>query len=60
MNEILLRYAPRVEFEDYDDFYKNYRCNVPDDFNFAYDVLTNGQNYSLKNSPCFGLTIPKL
>jgi len=39
MNEILSRYAPRVEFENYDDFYKNYRCNVPDDFNFAYDVV---------------------
>jgi acetyl-CoA synthetase len=39
MNEILSRYCPRVEFESYDDFYENYRCNVPDNFNFAYDVV---------------------
>jgi len=39
MNEILSRYLPRIDFDSYDDFYKNYRCNVPDDFNFAYDVV---------------------
>jgi len=38
MDEILSRYLPRVEFNDYDDFYNNYRCNVPENFNFAYDV----------------------
>ena len=39
MNEILSRYCPKIEFESYEDFYENYRCNVPDDFNFAYDVV---------------------
>ena len=39
MNDIISRYCPRVEFESYDDFYQNYRCNVPDNFNFAYDVV---------------------
>jgi acetyl-CoA synthetase len=39
MDEILSRYCPRIEFESYEDFYENYRCNVPDDFNFAYDVV---------------------
>jgi len=38
MNEILSRYLPRIEFDDYEDFYKNYKCGMPDDFNFAYDV----------------------
>jgi len=38
MSEILSRYCPRMEFESYEDFYTNYRCNVPDDFNFARDV----------------------
>jgi acetyl-CoA synthetase len=38
MNEILSRYCPKTEFESYEDFYENYRCNVPDNFNFAYDV----------------------
>jgi acetyl-CoA synthetase len=39
MDEILSRYCPRTEFDSYEDFYKNYRCNVPADFNFAYDVV---------------------
>ena len=38
MNEILSRYCPKIEFDSYDDFYANYRCNAPEDFNFAYDV----------------------
>jgi acetyl-CoA synthetase len=39
MNEILSRYCPRIEFDSYEDFYANYRCNVPDNFNFANDVV---------------------
>jgi len=39
MNEILSRFCPRIEFDTYEDFYKNYKCNAPLDFNFAYDVV---------------------
>jgi acetyl-CoA synthetase len=39
MNEILSRYLPRIDFDSYEDFYENYKCNVPSDFNFAYDVV---------------------
>jgi len=39
MDEILSRFCPRIEFDSYEDFYDNYRCNVPDNFNFAYDVV---------------------
>ncbi|MDR2543858.1 MAG: AMP-binding protein [Treponema sp.] len=39
MNEILSRYCPQIEFDSYEDFYNNYSCNVPDNFNFAYDVV---------------------
>ncbi|MDR2135487.1 MAG: AMP-binding protein, partial [Treponema sp.] len=39
MNEILARYCPRIEFDSYEDFYANYRCEVPENFNFAYDVV---------------------
>jgi acetyl-CoA synthetase len=39
MNEILSRYCPRIEFDSYDDFFANYRCTVPENFNFAYDVV---------------------
>ncbi|MCL2765768.1 MAG: AMP-binding protein [Treponema sp.] len=38
MNEILSRYLPQIEFDSYEDFYANYKCNCPLDFNFAYDV----------------------
>jgi acetyl-CoA synthetase len=39
MNEILSRYCPRIEFDSYEVFYENYTCNVPQNFNFAYDVV---------------------
>jgi acetyl-CoA synthetase len=39
MNEILSRYCPRVEFDSYEDFFANYRCETPENFNFAYDVV---------------------
>ena len=39
MNEILSRYCPRIEFDSYEDFYGNYICKVPENFNFAYDVV---------------------
>ena len=39
MNEILSRYCPRVDFDSYEDFFENYRCDVPEDFNFAFDVV---------------------
>jgi acetyl-CoA synthetase len=39
MNEIVSRYCPRIDFDSYEDFYANYKCNVPEDFNFAYDVV---------------------
>ena len=33
------KYINRTEFNSYEDFYVNYRINVPDKFNFAYDVI---------------------
>ncbi|MDR0475162.1 MAG: AMP-binding protein [Treponema sp.] len=39
MDEILSRYCKRIEFDSYEDFYANYSCDVPDDFNFAWDVV---------------------
>ncbi len=33
------KYLSRTEYSSYEDFMKNYRVNVPDDFNFAYDVI---------------------
>ncbi len=39
MNELLSRYCPRVEFSSYEDMKENYRCVVPENFNFAYDIV---------------------
>ncbi|MCL2276480.1 MAG: AMP-binding protein [Treponema sp.] len=36
---LLDKYLPRNEFNSYEDFYKNYTVNIPDNFNFAYDVV---------------------
>jgi len=36
---LLEKYLSRVEFDSYEDFFKNMKVNVPDNFNFAYDVV---------------------
>ena len=39
MNELLSLYCPRIEFDSYEDFFANYRCNIPEDFNFSFDIV---------------------
>ncbi len=39
MSELMRRYCPRIEFDSYEDFKQNYRCNEPERFNFAYDIV---------------------
>jgi acetyl-CoA synthetase len=39
VDDILSRYCPRIDFDSYEDFYQNYRCDAPENFNFAYDVV---------------------
>ena len=36
---LLDTYMPKTEFESYKDFRENFRINIPDNFNFAYDVV---------------------
>lgn len=36
---LLHRFLPRWEFDSYEDFRKNYRLTVPEDFNFGFDVV---------------------
>jgi len=36
---LLSKYLPRTDFESYEDFYRNYTVNIPENFNFAYDVI---------------------
>ncbi|MBR7163508.1 MAG: AMP-binding protein [Clostridia bacterium] len=40
MSELLLdRFLPRIDFESYEDFKENYTVNVPEDFNFGFDIV---------------------
>lgn len=36
---LLDRFLPRIEFDSYEDFKENYRVNVPEDFNFGFDIV---------------------
>ena len=39
MNHILSKYCPRIDFDSYEDFFANFKIDVPNDFNFGYDVV---------------------
>lgn len=36
---MLERFLDRTTFESYDDFMANFHVNVPENFNFGYDVV---------------------
>ncbi len=36
---LLDRFLPRIEFESYEDFKANYTVNVPENFNFGFDIV---------------------
>jgi len=36
---LLSKFLNRTDFADYEDFYKNAKITVPENFNFAYDVI---------------------
>jgi acetyl-CoA synthetase len=36
---LLNRFLYKTQFDSYEDFVKNYKVKVPDNFNFAYDVI---------------------
>lgn len=36
---LLDRFLPRIEFDSYEDFKKNYKVNVPENFNFGFDIV---------------------
>ena len=35
---LLEKYLSKTVFDSYEDFERNFKINIPDDFNFAYDV----------------------
>lgn len=36
---LLDRFLPRIEFDSYEDFKQNYKVNVPENFNFGFDIV---------------------
>ena len=36
---MLEKFLPRIEFDSYEDFKKNYTVNIPEGFNFGYDIV---------------------
>ncbi len=36
---LLNRFLPRIDFDSYEDFKKNYQVNVPENFNFGFDIV---------------------
>ncbi|MCQ2538522.1 MAG: AMP-binding protein [Lachnospiraceae bacterium] len=36
---MLEKFLPRIVFDSYEDFKKNYTVNAPEDFNFGYDIV---------------------
>ncbi len=38
-DHILKQYCPRIDFDSYEDFRENFRINVPEAFNFGFDVV---------------------
>ena len=36
---VLEKYLPRTEFDSYQDFSENFKIKIPDNFNFAFDVV---------------------
>ena len=39
MVSLLNKYINRDDFTSYEDFNQNFKINVPEDFNFAYDIV---------------------
>jgi acetyl-CoA synthetase len=37
--ELLQKFVSRLDFDSYEDFYSNYAVTIPDNFNFAWDVM---------------------
>ncbi len=36
---LLSKFLPRIDFESYEDFKKNYKYDIPENFNFGYDIV---------------------
>ena len=39
MNYLLNKFLPQIDFESYEEFREKFTINVPEDFNFGFDVV---------------------
>ena len=39
MNYLLKKFLPQIEFDSYEEFHDKFTINVPEDFNFGFDVV---------------------
>ena len=39
MSSLLSKFVSRVDYKSYEDFKENLKIQVPENFNFAYDVV---------------------
>jgi acetyl-CoA synthetase len=39
MSSLLNKFVPKTQFDSYEDFEKNFRVKIPENFNFAFDVV---------------------
>ena len=39
MDYLLKKFLPQIEFSSYEEFHDKFKINVPEDFNFGYDVV---------------------
>ena len=53
---LLTRFLPRIEFNSYKDFKENYTVNVPEDFNFGFDIVDAWANEEPGKRRSFGAT----
>ena len=45
---MLEKYLLKTDFNSYEDFIENYKINVPDNFNFGFDVVDANANEDSK------------
>ena len=36
---LLNKFLPRTEFDSYEDFKENYKVDIPENFNFGFDIV---------------------
>lgn len=41
---MLKKFLDKTEFNSYEDFYNNFKINIPENFNFAYDIVDERAN----------------